>query len=210
AQDYTYLQYVVLSMIFSDAKFTVLGDENQKLCENGSFNLFLNDITIDNSSTGSKKEKIIKQFNLTTNYRSSKEIVEFTNKIAGRKLCDYIERSSGKVKTEKANGLNDLYFKIDSALNDFKENGDFKNKTAIVVKNKDIAKHIFENINNENICLITEEKNIINKNCCIITLALAKGLEFDNVIVINNFENENTLYVACTRALHKLNLIDFK
>ena len=49
-----------------------------------------------------------------------------------------------------------------------------------------------------------------NKDLVIVPSYIAKGLEFDAVIVYNNRENSyrkderNLLYVACTRAQHEL------
>ena len=60
------------------------------------------------------------------------------------------------------------------------------------------------------ISLIEESTTKFNKDLVVVPSYIAKGLEFDAVIVYNNRENSyrkderNLLYVACTRAQHEL------
>lgn len=54
---------------------------------------------------------------------------------------------------------------------------------------------------------------IDNNNLCIISVYNSKGLEFDGVIIYDaseNYETEvdrNLLYIASTRALHRLSVV---
>ena len=62
-------------------------------------------------------------------------------------------------------------------------------------------------INNEidNINIVDIDTEKFNKDLIIIPAYAAKGLEFDSVIIINNFKNEKYLfYVAITRSQHEL------
>ena len=57
-------------------------------------------------------------------------------------------------------------------------------------------------------CLLIHEFAARNQRICVLPVALAKGLEFDRVAVVNRKEKltGGRLYVACTRALHQLAL----
>ena len=64
-----------------------------------------------------------------------------------------------------------------------------------------------------NICLIQDDSNADLQGVFIIPVYMSKGLEFDAVLLCDadtrNYRNEddrNLLYIACTRALHRLNL----
>jgi len=74
AQDYSYLQYLIISKIFRNSNFTILGDVNQTI------NPYYKYDTLDILSELFPKSKCI---SLTKTYRSSPEIIEFTNKILG-------------------------------------------------------------------------------------------------------------------------------
>ena len=50
----------------------------------------------------------------------------------------------------------------------------------------------------------------IHDKLVIIPVYYAKGLEFESVIVIDKDMTEKISYVACTRALHKLDVIKLK
>ena len=60
------------------------------------------------------------------------------------------------------------------------------------------------------ISIVDEKTKKFHKDLIIIPAYIAKGLEFDSVLVYNNRENtyrkneRNLLYVACTRAQHEL------
>ena len=74
AQDYSYLQYLIISKIFRNSNFTILGDVNQTI------NPYYKYESLDILSELFKQSKCI---SLTKTYRSSPEIIEFTNKILG-------------------------------------------------------------------------------------------------------------------------------
>ena len=77
AQDYNRLQYIIIYNIFKKASFTILGDINQNINPYYSYNS-LKDLT--DIFTG-------KYLELRKTYRSSKEIIAYTNKILN---LDYV------------------------------------------------------------------------------------------------------------------------
>ena len=65
------------------------------------------------------------------------------------------------------------------------------------------------------VSLLSKESNKMEKGIVITTFYLAKGLEFDGVIVADgenylNIEDNNLFYTVCTRALHKLVIFSSK
>lgn len=193
AQDYTYLQYKIIKTLFKNANFTILGDVNQTInpfYKYDNLNI-LNDIF--NTST--------KYIELTKTYRSSKEIIDYSNKILGLDhTCAVRKENNIPVKVYNEMNYNTLIKEIKRLKNIY-------NNLAVITKSIDeaniIYKSISEKINNINLVDIDSEK--FNKNLVIMPAYAAKGLEFDSVIIINNFDKDKYLYyVAVTRAQHEL------
>lgn len=190
AQDYTYVQLLALKEIFKQAAFTILGDQNQTLNTYASTN-FVEDSKM---IFGEYNKKIIE---LKTTYRSSYEITNYCNSILDLKNINPIKRNTREPieinfsnKKAAINWLKE-YLKEEKKYN--------FNKIAIIVS--DIQKSKF---------LKTALKNYIMDNVQILPIYLAKGLEFDSVVVISEKDiNKNIKYIACSRALHHLAVINF-
>lgn len=193
AQDYTYLQYKIIKTIFKNANFTILGDINQTINPYYKYNSLniLNDI-FDNST---------KYIELNKTYRSSGEIIEYSNKVLGLNYSCAVRRNNNIPVKEYDN----LDYNI--LIDNIKRLKKTYNNLAIITKSIDEANNIYENINNEidNINIVDIDTEKFNKDLIIIPAYAAKGLEFDSVIIINNFKNEKYLfYVAITRSQHEL------
>ena len=83
--------------------------------------------------------------------------------------------------------------------------------TAIITKDVVGAQKIYDLIKDEfEVTLIDDNTKKFKKDLIVIPAYLAKGLEFDSVIVYNDRTNSykkderNLLYVSCTRAQHEL------
>ena len=198
AQDYNYLQYIIISKIFKKADFTILGDLNQNINPYYKYN-DLNKISkLLNGDT--------KYIELNKTYRSSKEIVEYTNKILNLEHVSAIRKETSKpVIIRKEDNLKD------SLIQDLFNLTNEYNKVAVITKDEKEADKIHKLLENEiEISLVELDTKKYNKNLIVIPAYLAKGLEFDAVIVYNDRENtyhkneRNLLYVACTRAQHEL------
>jgi DNA helicase-2/ATP-dependent DNA helicase PcrA len=100
-------------------------------------------------------------------------------------------------------------------INNYKSKG--LKSIAIVTKNNDIARELFKQFEqiNYDISLIDDNIDFYDNRECIVSSYNSKGLEFDGVIVYNVsdiYESEldrNLLYIALTRALHKLTITYF-
>lgn len=193
AQDYTLLQYKILKKIFKNANFTVLGDVNQTV------NPFYKYETLE--TLLSVFDENSKYMELTKTYRSSPEIIEYANNILGLDHVSAIRRTNN-VPVIKRN-IKDLSH-IGKDVKYLKE----KYKSiAIVTKSIDEARIIADGLRDKykKVSLIDIDTEKFNKQLAVAPAYGVKGLEFDSVIIVNNFENDKYLYyVAATRAQHEL------
>lgn len=197
AQDYTLLQYKILSKIFKKSNFSILGDVNQTI------NPYYKYESLEQIKEVLDKTKYLE---LTKTYRSSKEIIEYTNKILNLKFVSAIRKDNNKpvLFRKETNLKKQLLNDINYLKNEYKS-------VAIITKDDEEANEIYNLLkDNINIGKITINEEIFRKDLIVVPSYMAKGLEFDSVIVynkINNIykENEKYLYyVACTRAQHEL------
>ena len=191
AQDYTLLQYKIIKSIFKNANFTILGDINQTINPYYKYeNLNIIEDLFSNVS---------KYIELNKTYRSSKEIIEYSNNILGLNHACAVRRENNVPVR--------IYDKLDYDLlvTNINELRKKYNKVAVITKSIDEAKIVKENIKINDIDIVDIDSENFNKNLLIIPAYAAKGLEFDSVIIINNFNEDKYLYyVAVTRAQHEL------
>jgi DNA helicase II / ATP-dependent DNA helicase PcrA len=206
AQDYTPLQYEIFKQLFNHASITMLGDLNQ------SINPFMNLGDYNNISDLYPQNNTC-IINLTKSYRSTMEITEFSRMLLHKEIADgFVERRGEKpivlgfpkeeamkeriledVKIGKEKG----YKSIGIITRTIKET----NEVYSFLKDKTAIKSI-----------ISDEDEYKN-DTLVIPAYLAKGLEFD-VVIIYNAGNESycceeerlLFYTACTRALHVLHV----
>lgn len=197
AQDYTLLQYKILSKIFKKSSFSILGDVNQTI------NPYYKYESLEQIKEVLDKTKYLE---LTKTYRSSKEIIEYTNKILNLTFVSAIRKDNNKpvLFRKETNLKKQLLNDINYLKNEYKS-------VAIITKDDEEANEIYNLLKDDiNIGKITINEEIFRKDLIVVPSYMAKGLEFDSVIVynkINNIykENEKYLYyVACSRAQHEL------
>lgn len=196
AQDYNEMQYIILSKIFKRASFTILGDVNQTINPYQKYDTLevLTSILNENS----------KYVELNKTYRSTSEIIEYTNKVLD---LNYVSAIRNESKTPVIKRYDD-----NMLIDDINYLKDKYNSLAIITKSKKEAQELYDNIKGKivGISLMEENNKKFNKDFVIVPSYLAKGLEFDSVIAYNNKENKYTkeekylLYVVLTRAQHEL------
>lgn len=199
AQDYNRLQYIIISKIFQKADFTILGDINQNINPYYYYN------SLEDLKDLFKGET--KYLELLKTYRSSPEIIEYTNKILNLKHVNAIRKENNKPVVIRKN-VDDLK---QSILSDIRTLKSQYQSTAIITKDNREAEKIYNLIKDDiNISLVDANSKKFQKDLIIIPAYTAKGLEFDSVIIYNDRNNSykanerNLLYVACTRCQHEL------
>lgn len=195
AQDYGEFTFYVLNKIFRNATFSIYGDLAQSLYPYRSLK---NWKCLENIF---EKLEILK---LNKSYRTTIEIMNEANKINELlKLYQAIPVIRHGEEVE--------YF--DTDLKDLLQQLKDKYQTiAIITKDQEKANFLYEELNSKlEVILITKDNLDYEGNITILPSYLAKGLEFDCVIIMNeNDFNKNNpldlklLYVSKTRALHKL------
>ena len=199
AQDYNRLQYIIISKIFQKADFTILGDVNQNI------NPYYNYQSLEELRDLFKGDT--KYLELLKTYRSSPEIIAYTNKILNLHHVNAIRKDNNKPVVFRKNTAclkNSLIEDIKHLQNEYKS-------TAIITKDNREAEKLYELLKDDiKISLVDATIKKFEKNLIIIPSYIAKGLEFDSVIIYNDRDNSyrknerNLLYVACTRCQHEL------
>lgn len=199
AQDYNRLQYIIITNIFKKAEFTVLGDINQNI------NPYYHYDSLEELKSLFKGET--KYLELLKTYRSSPEIIDYTNKILNLSHVNAIRKETKRPVLIRK-GVADLKRRLVDDVLSLQKN--YKS-TAIITKDDREAEALYELIKDEvNISLVDANSKSFHKELIIIPAYVSKGLEFDSVIIYNNRNNtyktneRNLLYVACTRCQHEL------
>lgn len=204
AQDYCPMQYEVFNLLFKTATYTVLGDIRQTIEKEIDNSLY------DDISAILDKRKTVKLF-LNKGYRSSHEINTFTQKLLGLKQ-DYIsfQRHGDEPRVVYRETLESINQAIVKDIANYTEQG--YESIAVICKTQTEAERIYSKLKKSaKIILIKPHEGEVKKGALVIPSYMAKGLEFDVVIVYGvdkeNYSNDfdkKLLYIACTRALHQL------
>ncbi|MFD2043322.1 RNA polymerase recycling motor HelD [Ornithinibacillus salinisoli] len=205
AQDYSAFQYAYIKHIFPYTRMTLLGDINQAI-----YSLATKENPLVPHSLESSHERIT----LTKSYRSTKQIVEFTKKFApGEELIEAFEREGNLPKVIQVNEESQKREVLIHVIEELQDKG---NETiAIICKTLQESKEIYELLHGQlPVHMINEETYSFTRGLLVLPIYLAKGIEFDGVIIPNASdqyyveESDRTLfYTACTRAMHELVLI---
>ena len=209
AQDYSLMQYKILSGLFRSANVTILGDLNQSILPFSSYNSF--ETVLNILSTDREKVRSESMY-LGKTYRSTTQINAFAKSIIpDSPLYNQVERNGEQVDIIKLDDRQKYKILVDSAV-ELKKN---YNTVAIVTKTQEeankIKDYVFANKKTNYVKIVNKnDKVFASERVMVIPSYLAKGLEFDAVIVSDAnssayCEAERKLfYVVCTRALHKL------
>lgn len=206
AQDYYPLQYKIFGLLFPNAKFTILGDMEQTLAKKEDISFYEQIQKILNR----KKSSLIM---LDKSFRCTNEILHFS--------LQFIEQSP-RIKSFNRNGDRPEVFIADSCetytekiveeVKICREKG--LRSIGLLCKTERNAAELFHTIKHKlDIQFIKDGSVSELQGVFIIPVYMSKGLEFDAVLICDadsqNYHDEddrNLLYVACTRALHKLSL----
>ena len=212
AQDFSVFQIYVLRKIIKDSSFTILGDLSQGIHSYRGIRDW-NDI-IKYVFDDRDSELLI----LEQSYRTTVEVMEAANKVIGRSKnknlvpAKPVIRHGEHVVVKSKNSIKEIAADIDVRLNELKDSG-YKS-AAIICKTLDECNSMFSYLktNGEKPYVITGKEDKYRGGVVVIPSYLAKGLEFDVVLIANadamNYQEDELdiklLYVAMTRPLHRL------
>lgn len=199
-QDYSPIQYAVLQKLFR-CKKTILGDFGQSL----------NPFAVSDEHGFKEIFPNLQFVELKKSYRSSYEIIEFAKKFLPENAIEAIERHGEKPSVIPYQNEEEQVAQIMEALHQFK---DSEYKTCgIVCKTEAQASYLEGFLQDFQVHRIDETSAAFKEGITLCSVQLAKGLEFDSVVVpfvngqYQSAFDKGLLYIACTRAMHQLTLL---
>ena len=198
-QDYSPVQYRVLSRLYP-CKKTILGDINQSVNPFSSSNLHSIEKIFPDASA----------MTMLKSYRSTYEITNFTKRISQNFDVEPLERYGEEPEVIPCRNADAELSKVIELISEFKNSEN--NSLGIICKTQKQADYFYKALeNNFKIRLLNDTSADFGTGIVITTAYLAKGLEFDQVIVPQcshkNYisdTDKQMLYVATTRAMHRL------
>lgn len=210
AQDYGEFTFFSLKFILKNAAFSIFGDLAQSIYQYRSIKNW--ESVLNNTFRNQGDIQY-----LLKSYRTTTEIMDSANNITKYiklNTAKPVIRHGKKVSFIKYKEKNEQISLIKRILEQYKTQN-YKT-IAIICKNEEEAQELYIKLEMNDIKNITLNDTEYNGGICIITSYLAKGLEFDGVIISNSGEEEynsnkiidmKLLYVAMTRPLHELTIL---
>ncbi len=217
AQDYGEFQFDILKTILNSNSMTILGDIAQGVHSYRGIENWKSFIDVEFGNVD------VTYTTLKKTYRTTKEIMDVANGVISN-LPEYekeyivlgepvIDRKNS-IYCKQKNNIKELVESINERIEEHKKNG-YKS-IAIIGKDIEECKEIQKYISKlrEDVKLIQAKDSEYNAGISIVPSYLAKGLEFDCVIIANanskmyknNSLDIKLLYVVITRAMSKLDI----
>jgi len=196
----------MLRQLYPKAGITLCGDLNQKVYDNESIVGSLDDLFPQDS---------VKRYQLKTSYRSTKEITDFANQfLTGDDQVELTARGGDLPTVVTAASTAASYTLLEDKISDAVNNQQWR--TAIICKTAADCQKLYQQLapsSQDNVQLIISEEDFMKRNVMIFPAFLAKGLEFDQVIVwtpnatFDAPQDQLIFYTMATRAMHQLTVI---
>ncbi len=214
AQDFNALEFTVLRLLSRNSSFTIMGDMSQGITSYRSienWQVVMKDVFADVKS-------IYREVNYS--YRSAREIVECFNSVMpnGYSAAIPVYEIGHQPVLEEVATNQETILAIVKAVKKFESLG--CKSIGIITKQERDSLLIYhtlkrEPFNMDQIHLITNDTVTYQGGISILPITLAKGLEFDGVIIGNSSDKEfkdhsfdqKLLYVALSRALYHLYIV---
>ena len=199
-QDYTPVQYAVTARLFRCEK-TILGDVSQS-------------VSPFSASSADMISRVFREgdcVKLCKSYRSSYEITRFAQAISPNEDLVPIERHGEEPQVLAFDSRKGELGHIGQVIEAFSGQG-FRTM-GIICKTQKQAEQLYHALEGAStkVHLLTPESVTFEEGVVVCSAHMAKGLEFDQVVLpeasAGNYStrlDKNLLYVACTRAMHRL------
>lgn len=200
-QDYTPIQYAVINRMFPCQK-TILGDFGQYL------NPYYSHTLADLRRIYDGAEYV----ELNKSYRSTYEIMALAKRIGKIGALEAMVRHGEEPALVKCKNEQDEIRKLKDAVRGFRAGE--SSSLGIITKTEREAGKLHALLSDEcEVNLILPESTHFAGGISIASVRMAKGLEFDEVLIphadsltYQSDYDRSLLYIACTRAMHKLTL----
>lgn len=199
-QDYSPMHYKVIQKLFVCRK-TVLGDASQSVNPYGS-------CTAEMIRKALVADEVMK---LCKSYRSTCEITDFAQRILLNADLEPVARHGAKPKVLQTDSEEEELATITHLISVYQQS-DYKS-LGIICKTEMQAHEMAEKLQCHNIHFLSSRSSSFVQGIVVTSAHMAKGLEFDEVIIPQtderNYHSEidrSMLYVAVTRAMHRLTL----
>lgn len=199
-QDYSPIQYAVINRLFQCPK-TILGDFSQSVNPNCDYSLE----ELHELYEGSELVRLEKS------YRSTYEIIHFAKAIGNQHDFEAMERHGDRPLVLSFEREEEELERICREVEEFHK-GNY-NALGIITRTNPEAQAFYGKLRERGaqVNLIMPDSKSFQNGASVMSIQMSKGLEFDEVLLPGvskeNYKEEfdkNLLYVACTRAMHKL------
>ena len=204
-QDYTYLQYEILSMLF-DCPMTILGDKAQTM------DTALQDVTKFLPSIFGKN---IRKIGMNKSYRNTQPIAAYAASLTKAEDIELFARDGEAVSCNMASDRRDT---LEFIAEDFRQHAGNTETAAVLFLTEKEAKDAYktlkelfaqQGISGELLSYIDRDSSRFCTGLTVTTFYLAKGLEFETVYAVTDAKRRDTLttqarYIMATRAMHRL------
>ena len=212
AQDFSAFQIYVLKKIIKDSSFTILGDLNQGI---HSYRGIRDWDELTKIVFSDRKHDFL---TLEQSYRTTVEIMNAANAVIGKIKSREVSKGKPVIRHGEEVRFRPAADKkgiIDGILRDMDEFRGLSYKSiAVICKTLKECREVHSALSRhiDGVILITGKEEEYRTGIAVLPACLAKGLEFDAVVIFNADSAEYTedeldiklLYVAMTRALHRL------
>lgn len=201
-QDLTPVQHRVIARLFPCDK-TILGDCFQMVDDREGLSLE----EVSSFYPGARTAQLLRS------YRSTAEIVELARRVKPIPGLESVARHGEEPSIIACRDTRDVLERLGEAIAAFQASG---HKTlGVLHKSEQIAQRYAELLERDwEVYFVTEQSAAFSNGVTVASIKMAKGLEFDEVIVLDadaaqyaTPTDRNLLYVAITRAMHKLTLL---